>query len=74
VRAPAPSACEQERARGRSARRPPDGVEDCHEIFGQQVEEVPAISESDEPLFDDPKEWVQRLEVVEVVIAVITLP
>jgi len=33
----------------------------------EQIEEVPAIGEAVEPQLDDPKEWVQRLEVVEVV-------
>src|SRR5260370_12423244 len=42
-----------------------DVVED--DVFGQQVEEVPAVGEAVEPLLDDPEERVQRLEVVEVV-------
>src|SRR6266851_5761854 len=42
-----------------------DVVED--DVFGQQVEEVPAIGEAVEPLLDDPEERVQRLEVAEVV-------
>src|SRR5216684_8983160 len=42
-----------------------DVVED--DVFGQQVEEVPAVGEAVESLLDDPKERLQRLEVVEVV-------
>src|SRR6266851_9816365 len=49
----------------RVARNGDDGVKD--DVFGQQVEEVPAIDEAVEPLLDDPEERLQRLEVVEVV-------
>jgi hypothetical protein len=37
-----------------------DVVED--DFFGQQVEEVPAIPNAIEPLLDDAKERVERLE------------
>jgi hypothetical protein len=36
-------------------------------VFGQQVEDVLAVSEAVESLLDDPKERLQRLEVVEIV-------
>jgi hypothetical protein len=49
----------------RVARSGDDEVKD--DVFGQQVEEVPAIREPVEPLLDDPKEWLQRLEVVQVI-------
>src|ERR1700736_1689208 len=41
-----------------------DVVED--DVFGQQIEEVPTIGNAVEPLLDDAKERVERLEVVEV--------
>jgi hypothetical protein len=39
-----------------------DVVED--DLIGQQVEEVCAVDEASEPLFDDAKERVKRLKVV----------
>jgi hypothetical protein len=42
-----------------------DEVED--DVLGEQVEEVFAIKESGQALLDNPKEWIQRTEVVEVV-------
>src|SRR6266550_6152956 len=46
------------------ARHRNDVVDD--DVLGQQVEEVLAVHQSGYTSFDDPKEWVQGLEVVEV--------